>query len=82
MIDELTITSVSYRDGDVRKAYENSHFGREKVLEEIPQYAEEIFFIWGDVPTVNDPVYEVEEQLIPTAEERLEAIEMTLLELL
>ena len=40
-----------------RKAYSNSPLGRESLLTEIgePQYTS-VISIWGDTPTVNDPI--------------------------
>lgn len=40
-----------------RKAYSNSPLGRETLLTEIGDpYYTAIIFIWGDTPTINDPI--------------------------
>lgn len=39
-----------------RMCYANSEIGRQQVTEALPeQYAEAIFAIWGDTPTIPDP---------------------------
>ena len=40
-----------------RKAYSNSPLGRESLLTEIGEpYYTAVISIWGDTPTVNDPI--------------------------
>ena len=72
-LDMLTPTSVSvkkqqyvevngteYPIGDPhRRAYVNSSAGRAAVEDEVPEpYRSAIFAVWGDEPTVTDPVGE------------------------
>jgi hypothetical protein len=72
-LDMLTPTSVSvkkqqyvevngteYPIGEPwRRAYVNSVFGRQQVMDEVPEpYRSAIFAVWGDEPTVEDPVDE------------------------
>lgn len=71
MIDTLTSDSVSvkkqnfvmiegkeYPVGDPwRRGYANSSSGRQQVQEEVPEsYCTAIFAVWGNEPTVTDPV--------------------------
>jgi hypothetical protein len=72
-LDMLTLTSVSvkkqqyvevndteYPIGDPwRRAYTNSSSGRQQVQDEVPEpYRSAIFAVWGESPTVADPVGE------------------------
>jgi len=71
-LDMLTETSVSVRrertievEGEIisltphRKAYMNSPSGRQQVQDEVSEpYRSAIFAVWGEEPTVADPVWE------------------------
>jgi hypothetical protein len=72
-LDMLTPTSVSVKkqqyvevDGTEypigepwRRVYVNSASGRQQVQDEVPEpYKSAIFAVWGDTPTVADPVEE------------------------
>lgn len=72
-LDMLTPTSVSVKkqqyvevDGTEypigepwRRAYMNCTSGRQQVQDEVPEpYRSAIFAVWGDTPTVADPVGE------------------------
>jgi hypothetical protein len=75
-LDMLTATTVSVRrertievEGEIlsltphRKAYMNSPSGRQQVQAEIPEpYQSAIFAVWGESPTVADPVEETENE--------------------
>lgn len=74
-LDMLTNTSVSilkkqYFDIDgerfytnnIRNAYENSPSGRALIKESLPDdYYKAVIAVWGDNPTVDDPIEESEE---------------------
>ena len=75
ILDMLTNTSVSilkkqYFDIDgerfytnnIRNAYENSPSGRALIKESLPDdYYKAVIAVWGDNPTVDDPIEESEE---------------------
>jgi len=54
----VEINGVEYPIGDPwRRAYVNSSSGRQQVQDEVPEpYRSAIFAVWGDTPTVADPV--------------------------
>lgn len=70
-LDTLTQDSVSLRKQGVatiedteyeiglpwRRAYVNSEQGRQQVQDEVPEpYSTAIFAVWGDAPTVIEPI--------------------------
>lgn len=56
----VLVDDVEYPIGDPwRRAYVNSTFGRQQVQNEVPEpYLGAIMAVWGDTPTVADPVGE------------------------
>jgi len=56
----VIIDGVEEKIGDPwRRAYVNSPSGRQQVQDEVPEpYRAAIFAVWGDTPTVADPVGE------------------------
>jgi len=56
----VEINGVEYPIGEPwRRAYVNSASGRQQVQDEVPEpYRSAIFAVWGDTPTVADPVEE------------------------
>ena len=56
----VEINGVEYPIGEPwRRAYVNSPSGRQQVQDEVPEpYRAAIFAVWGDTPTVADPVEE------------------------
>lgn len=79
IITALTPTSVSILSKingvNHRKAYENSESGRQNLIDSEPDYiVEKVIQVWGDVPTVKEPVYEIYPPE-PTLEDHIENIE-------
>ena len=56
IIKTLELNGKIYELERSRICYSNSPIGRNMVVEKLPQqYANAIFAIWGDEPTVEDP---------------------------
>jgi len=56
----VEVNGTEYPIGDPwRRAYVNSTSGRQQVQDEVPEpYKSAIFAVWGEEPTVADPVVE------------------------
>lgn len=56
----VEVNGTEYPIGDPwRRAYVNSAAGRQQVMDEVPEpYRSAIFAVWGESPTVADPVGE------------------------
>ena len=56
----VEVNGTEYPIGEPwRRAYVNSTSGRQQVQDEVPEpYRSAIFAVWGDTPTVADPVGE------------------------
>jgi hypothetical protein len=54
----IEVNDTEYPIGEPwRRAYVNSASGRQQVQDEVPEpYRSAIFAVWGDTPTVADPV--------------------------
>jgi hypothetical protein len=59
-IKYLTKDSVSVvNENGIWKAYENSERGRKELQAEVPEpYSSEILAVWGDTPTIEEPIVE------------------------
>lgn len=53
----VEVDGVEYPIGDPwRRAYTNTHSGRQQVMEEVPEpYRSAIMAVWGEEPTVAEP---------------------------
>lgn len=55
-VEKAVVNLVERTIGTSRKAYANSPIGRQQITDELPeQYANAVFAVWGDEPTVADP---------------------------
>lgn len=56
-VDSATINGVTYELEKTRLCFANSPVGRDKILEFLPkEYADAVFSIWGETPTISDPI--------------------------
>jgi len=61
-VDSATINGTLYELERTRLCFANSPVGREKISETLPkEYADAVFSIWGDAPTITDPIVPQEE---------------------